>query len=165
MTKRNTRFRSIAVALLTATLLSLAGCEKRDPETGVLVEHAWVRLPAVAGGAAAGYFTATAGGDDALLAVSAPRARVELHETMSMGGAGAMGAMTGMRPIANVALPANAPVRFTPGGKHLMIFGLDPKLKKGGTVNLIFRFRKAPPATAAAQLVGPADPPPGDAGS
>ena len=165
MTNANTSLLPLHIALATAALLPLAGCEKNNPETGVLVEHAWVRLPAVADGAAAGYFTATAGGNDALLAVSAPGARVELHETMSMGGTGAMGAMTGMRPIARVALPAGDAVRFTPGGKHLMIFGLDPKLKKGGTVNLTFRFRKAPPVTAPAQLVGPADPPPEDAGS
>jgi copper(I)-binding protein len=165
MTRTKTRLLPFRMALAVTALLSLASCQKSNPQTGVLVEHAWVRLPAVTGGAAAGYFTATASGNDALLAVSAPGARIELHETMSMAGTGAMGAMTGMRPIASVALPAGGAVRFTPGGKHLMIFGLDPKLKNGGTVNLTFRFRKAPPVTAPAQLVGPADPPPEDAGS
>jgi hypothetical protein len=150
-------------ALAAATLLVLAGCHKAEPATGVSITDAWVRLPAVPGQAGAGYFTARAVPADTLLSVSAPGARVEMHETMSMGG-GAMGAMTGMRPVASVLLPAGEAVRFAPGGKHLMIFDLDPKLKKGGTIRFTFRFRKAPPVTASAQLVGPADPPPANAG-
>jgi hypothetical protein len=150
----------LAIALV---LPCLAGCHRAAPAAGVSVAHAWVRLPAVASGAGAGYFTATASADDSLLGVSAPGARIELHETMTMGGNGGMGGMSGMRPLPNVALRAGDAVRFAPGGKHLMIFGLDPKLKKGGTIPLTFRFRKAPPVTAPAQLVGPADPPPADA--
>jgi copper(I)-binding protein len=143
---------------VSAALLPLAGCHRGARQTGISIEHVWVRLPAVAGGTGAGYFSATAPADDALLAVTAPGARIELHESMSRGG------MTSMRPLANVALPAGDEVRFAPGGKHLMIFKLDPKLKKGGTLPLTFRFRKAPPVTAPAQLVGPADLPPEDAG-
>ncbi|HEX5182538.1 MAG TPA: copper chaperone PCu(A)C [Allosphingosinicella sp.] len=152
------------VALIAAALLPLAGCRK-ERATGVSVAHAWVRLPPVPGRAGAGYFTAKAGAEDELLGVSAPGVKIELHETMTASGPGAMGAMTGMRPLASVALPAGEPVRFTPGGKHLMIYGLDPKLKKGGTIRFTFRFRSAPPVTASAQLVGPADPPPENAGS
>ena len=164
MTNRIARLLPLGPALAAAALLPLAGCHKESPRAGVSVEHAWVRLPAVAGRAAAGYLRATAAADDALLGVSAPGARIELHETMSMGAAGAMGAMTGMRPTASVVLPAGDEVRFAPGGKHMMIFGLDPK-RKGGTLRLTLRFRAAPPVTVPAQLVGPADPPPEDAGS
>jgi hypothetical protein len=157
--------RRISLAVMAAAApLALAGCHKARPATGVSITGAWVRLPAVPGQAGAGYFSAKAAADDTLLGVSAPGARVEMHETMSMSGGGAMGAMTGMRPVASVPLPAGAAVRFAPGGKHLMIFGLDPKLKKGGTIRLSFRFRKAPPVTATAQLVGPAGPPPANAG-
>lgn len=161
-----TEMRRIPFVMTAAVaLLALAGCHKARPATGVSITQAWVRLPAVPGRAAAGYFTGESAADDTLLGVSAPGARVEMHETISMGGSGAMGAMTGMRPVASVALPAGNAVRFAPGGKHLMIFGLDPKLKKGDTIRLSFRFRKGPPVTATAQLVGPADPPPTNAGS
>ncbi|HEY1607490.1 MAG TPA: copper chaperone PCu(A)C [Allosphingosinicella sp.] len=151
--------------LAAAALLPLAGCHKDKGASGVSVEHAWVRLPPVAGREGAGYFTAKAAAEDELLGVSAPGLKIELHETMTASGPGAMGAMTGMRPLASVALPAGEAVRFTPGGKHLMVYGLDPRLKKGGTVRFTFRFRAAPPATVPAQLVGPADPPPEYAGS
>jgi hypothetical protein len=160
-----TKMRRIPLAVMAATaLLGLAGCHKARPATGVSVTGAWARLPAVSGQAGAGYFTAKSAADDILLGASTPGARIEMHETMSISGSAAMGAMTGMRPVASVALPAGEAIRFAPGGKHLMIFGLDPKLKKGDTIRLAFRFRKAPPVTASAQLVGPADPPPANAG-
>jgi copper(I)-binding protein len=70
--------------------------------------------------------------------------------------------MTMMRQLAGIALPAGETIAFAPGGKHLMIFGLDPKLKPRDRLRLTFRFRAAPPVEAEARLVGPADGPPGD---
>jgi periplasmic copper chaperone A len=151
MTYAKTARLDIAMAL-AAALLALGACH-RGP--GVSVKRAWVRLPAVAGGAAAGYFTARSNRDDALVGVEAPGARIELHESMKTAG------MTGMRPIAAADLPASETIAFAPGGKHLMIFGLD-RLKPGGRLRLTFRFRSAPPVEAEARLVGPADGPPGD---
>jgi copper(I)-binding protein len=135
------------LAFIFALALSLGGCA-RKPETRapVVVNYATVRLPAVAGEAGAGYFAAMAASDDRLLAVTAPGLKVELHETMTAGG------MTSMRPIAGLALPAGKEVRFAPGGKHLMIFGLAPG--KTGTIPLTFRFQHAAPVVADARLVG-----------
>jgi copper(I)-binding protein len=149
-------YRMTPLLLLAAAALSLASCHRDGGAPSVSVKRAWVRLPAVAGGAAAGYFTARASRDDALLGVSAAGARIELHESMSHGG------MTMMRPLANVGLPAGEAIAFAPGGKHLMIFGLGPNLKPGGRLRLTFKFRSAPPVEAEARLVGPADGPPGD---
>ena len=142
--------------LLAAAALSLASCHRDSGSPSVTVKRAWVRLPALAGGAAAGYFTARANRDDALVSVGAPNARVELHESMSHGG------MTMMRPLAALPLPAGEKIAFEPGGKHLMIFGLDPKLKPRDRLRLTFKFRVAPPVEVEARLVGPADGPPGD---
>lgn len=152
-----TRIKPFSRLTMAAALLALAGCRGGTPQTGVSVEHVWVRLPAVAGGAGAGYFAATAPADDALLAVTTRGARIELHESMTHEG------MTSMRPLRTVALPAGDEVRFAPGGKHLMIFGLDRGLKKGGTLPLTFRFRASPAVTVNARLVGAGDAPPEDA--
>jgi copper(I)-binding protein len=141
--------------LAAAAAMPLASCHRDPGSPAVSVKRAWVRLPAVAGGAAAGYFTALANRDDSLVAVSAPGVRVELHESMMHGG------MTMMRPLAAVALPAGDKIAFAPGGKHLMIFGLDGP-KPRGRLHLTFKFRSAPPVEAEARLVGPADGPPGD---
>ena len=149
-------YASKPLLLLAAAAMSLASCHRAAGSPAVSVKRAWVRLPAVAGGAAAGYFTATANRDDGLLAVTAPGARIELHESMTKGG------MTSMRPLTAVALPAGEKIAFEPGGKHLMIFGLGPNLKPRDRLRLTFRFRSAPPVEAEARLVGPADGPPGD---
>jgi copper(I)-binding protein len=150
--------RRLAFALAAAALPALAACHRQPAQPGVSVEHVWVRLPAVPGGEGAGYFAATSAADDALTGVAAPGARIEMHESMTHGG------MAMMRPLAGVALPAGEKTDFAPGGRHLMISGLDPKLKRGGTVPLIFRFRAAPPVTAEARLVGPGEGPPEGAG-
>src|SRR3954465_7497412 len=110
------RYAKTPLLLLAAAALGLASCHREAASPEVSVKRAWVRLPAVAGGAAAGYFTARSNRDDALVGVAASGTRVELHESMSAGG------MTGMRPIAAAALPAGEKVAFAPGGKHLMIF-------------------------------------------
>ena len=149
------RYAKRPLPLLVAATLSLASCHD-DAGLQASVKGAWVRLPAVAGGAAAGYFTVRAKSDDALVAVSAPGAKVELHESMTHGG------MTGMRPLATIALPAGETIAFEPGGKHLMIFGLGPNLKPRGRLPLTFRFRSAPPVEVEARLVGAGDAPPGD---
>jgi copper(I)-binding protein len=150
------RYANRPLLLLAAAALSVASCHRDSGSPAVSVERAWVRLPAVAGGAAAGYFTARSNRDDSLLSVSAPGARLELHESMTHGG------MTSMRPLTAVDLPAGQNIAFEPGGKHLMIFGLDPKLKPRDRLRLIFRFRSAPQVETEARLIGPADGPPGD---
>ena len=150
------RYAKTPVLLLAAAAMSLASCHRDPGSPAVSVKRAWVRLPAVAGGAGAGYFTASANRDDSLVAVDSAGARIELHESMTHGG------MTSMRPLAAAALPAGEKIAFEPGGKHLMIFGLDPKLKPGDRLRLTFRFRSAPPVEAAARLVGAGDAPPGD---
>lgn len=111
-----------------------------------------VRLPAVAGRPAAAYFTLHGGrADTALVTVRTKAARAELHETTAAG----------MRPIANVPLPAGGTLRFAPGGRHVMLFGLDPALTRGQRVTLYARLADGREASAVANVVGPADPPPG----
>src|SRR5690349_10637125 len=84
-------------APLLAVLLALSGCGGADP-AAKSEPAATVRLPAVPGRPAAGYFELRVEGDrGALVSVSSPQAgRVELHETMRSGN------MTSMRPIARI---------------------------------------------------------------
>jgi copper(I)-binding protein len=44
---------------------------------------------------------------------------------------------------------------FKPGGKHAMLFGLDPALKPGAKVSLTFTFEPAPPVKVEAIVHGP----------
>ena len=120
-----------AVPLLVA--VAIAGCSQPRE---LSVTDAWVRLPAVAGHPAAAYFTLHGGATDAtLIDVSTDVAiRAELHETKSVGGA-----MT-MAPLASVAVPARGAVPFAPGGRHVMLFDLNPSVKRGGSMTLTFSF-------------------------
>ena len=134
--------------------LALAGCSEREP--GIEVEGAWVRLPPIPERPGAGYFTVEATGPRAILtAVESPAARrIELHETRSENGA------SGMVQVGSVEVPADGTVAFEPGGRHLMLFGLDPTLKPGATLPFTFRFAGRPPITVEAELRAPGDGPP-----
>lgn len=105
----------------------------------VTVSNAWSR-PAAQGGNGAGFLTVTGGAAaDRLLSAASPVAgRVELHESMVMGGT----AMMHPRPD-GVAIPAGGKVEFKPGGLHLMLFGLKKPLKIGETVPVTLTFQKA----------------------
>ena len=134
------------VAMMVSAI-ALTGCSPREPT----VEDAWVRLPAVPGRPAAAYFTIHGGQvDRTLTRATTPRARsAELHESMAGG----------MRSIAAVPVAASADVAFAPGGRHVMIFGLDPRVKPGATVPLELDF-EGRPVSVDAKVVGAADPAP-----
>src|SRR5207253_5131986 len=108
-----------------------------------------VRLAAVPGRPAAGYFQVLVHGDrGALVSVTSPQAgRIELHETMDRGN------MSTMRPLARVPVRDGETLRFAPGGRHLMIYDLAPNLAAGGRIDLVLHFERGDPVTVAATLV------------
>ena len=128
---------------------ALAGCGGPKATT---VDAAWVRLPAVAGRPAAGYFTLHGGRADAtLIAVRAKGARsAELHESMAAG----------MRAIPIVPIPAGTSVAFAPGGRHVMLFDVDPRLTPGKAMPLDLVLADGRTLHADAKVVGAADPAP-----
>lgn len=128
----------------------LAGCAPKADN--LWVEGAWVRLPAALGLPGAAYFTVRGGAvADRLVGVTAPFAqRAELHES-GMDGHGRMR----MAPIATIAVPAGGKVRFAPGDRHAMLFGIDPKLQAGARAPLIFTFASGRKIEAAANIAPP----------
>ena len=144
-----------AVTALVLASAALAGCAQ---EKQLYIGDAWVRLAAVAGRPAAGYFTIHGGPADAtLVSVSADVAvRTELHESRAAeGGQG----MT-MESIRQVPIAALQQVRFAPGGKHAMLFDLNPSVKPGGTISLIFTFADATRIEQDARVIAAGDPAP-----
>lgn len=132
-----------------ALACALAACGGPKQAT---VDAAWVRLPAVPGRPAAGYFTLYGGRADAtLIAVDATgAARAELHESMA----------NGMRAIPTVPVPAGTKVAFAPGGRHVMLFDVDPRLTPGKVMPLDLRLADGRTLHANAAIVGAADPAP-----
>ncbi|MEG3174915.1 copper chaperone PCu(A)C [Sphingomonas sp. RB3P16] len=122
------------ISLVLAAALALAGCSSGPPQLSV--EKGYIRLAAVPRHPAVAYFTIHGGtADTTLIAVSSEVSiKNELHESMKEG------AMTAMKPIEDVPIPAGSTVAFAPGGKHLMLFDMNPGIKPGRAVTLTFTF-------------------------
>lgn len=144
-----------AIFTLLPSLLALAAC---SPPPQIDADAAYVRLPAVKGNPAAAYFTVHGGtADTALFSVSSPVAiRAEMHESMKSG------AMTSMKPIGQVPLPAKSTLVFGPGGRHVMLFDINPGIKRGSKVPLTFTFSNGLRFERKAIAIAAGDPPPKD---
>lgn len=137
----------VPIALAAA---ALSGCAQKQDD--VLIENAWIRLPATPSAPAAAFFTIKGGVNPvALVSVACDQAiRTEMHESMMHDG------MMTMAPIHDVAIPARSTVKFEPGGKHVMIFDLNTNLKPGMTAPLLFTFSNGQRYTIRAKTVAPA---------
>ena len=142
------------IVTILGVLLALAGC---GSPTEIHVTNAWVRLPAAPGRPAGAYFTLHGGKADAtLISISSDVAiKAEMHETVKSG------AMSAMKPIEQLALPAAGKLVLAPGGKHVMLFDVNPGVKPGAPVPLLFTFADGQRITYKATAVGAGDPAPG----
>lgn len=125
--------------LLAAALLCLA-TPVLASGAGLQVSRTWAR-PAPQGGNGAGYavIVNTGPSADKLTAASSPvAARIEIHESMIMGGQ----AMMHPRP-GGLAIPAGGTAQLKPGGFHLMMMGLKRPLKAGEHFPMTLTFQKA----------------------
>jgi periplasmic copper chaperone A len=115
-------------------VLALFGCGAKSVEG---VSDAQISLPAVPGRPGAAYFTLTGGEkNNRLMQIASPQIiRTELHESKMEKGVMSMTAIDG-----GVAVPAGGIVKFEPGGKHAMLYDINPAVKVGGTVKLTFTY-------------------------
>ncbi|WP_084444970.1 copper chaperone PCu(A)C [Sphingomonas sp. TDK1] len=139
--------RSLA-GLLAVTML--AACSPQSD--GVKVDGAWIRLPAVAGQPGAAYFTLHGGREaETLVGISTRAAdRAEIHESVKDAGG-----VVKMTPLASIDLPVGSEVKFAPGGKHIMLFGMVPNVHGGEKVPLTLRFASGHTLTAEADVAVP----------
>ena len=134
-----------------AISLMLAACGGAEPPAAV-VDDAIVTLPAVPGRPGAAYFILQANAENVVLTgISSPMVgRIELHATTTHG------TMNSMRPLGEIAL-GREPVAFEPGGRHAMLFDIDPGIAVGGRLPLTLAFRGAPAVTVEAEVRAPGD--------
>lgn len=122
-----------AVVLLIVAMVT--GIAPASAATAPLITGTWVRLAAVPGRPAAGYFTVVAGSAPAeIVGVKSPLARVEMHAMSMAGGVMRMDALPSIR------VAAGQQTAFAPGGNHLMLFDLPATVRPGATVPLTFRL-------------------------
>lgn len=114
-------------------LALLAGCQ---PPAQLLVEKAYIQLSPVKDNPSALYFTVRGGPADTQLrsVTSAYIQRLEMHETVEENG------MSMMKPITAVPVPTRSVVKFEPGGRHVMVWGLDNAALKAGKAEFEFSF-------------------------
>jgi periplasmic copper chaperone A len=124
----------LLAALAVMSAFVLGGCDRAPV---LAVDGAWVRLSATPRGPAAAYFTVHGGPTaDRLMEVSSPVViRIEMHESMKNGS------MMSMKPIAGgIEIPAGGTVDFKPGGRHLMLYYVNPGILPPRTLQLTFSF-------------------------
>lgn len=125
------------LALGVATL-SLTACGSDAPEEtvapdgvpGLSVTNARLVLPPVAGNPAALYFDLIYNGDRSL---ALNRVVVEGAESSMMHEMSEWAGKMEMMEMPPLVLTSGEAVAFEPGGKHIMVMGVSPELKAGGT--------------------------------
>jgi copper(I)-binding protein len=137
-----------SLMIVSAALFALAGCHAKDAEKPRIL-NAWVRLAAVPGHPAAGYFTLKGSNkDDRLVRIdSAVVKKIEMHDSMNMNG------MTSMAPMPSLPVPEGAKIEFAPGGKHAMLFDVDARITPGTAIPMLFTFASGAAVEAEAKTV------------
>jgi len=130
--------RVLAVVLLAVATVPAAGDAARVWALSIEQPYA-PELPPVSETGAAYLAIANAGEQpDRLLGASSPIAeRVEIHAHVHEGG------VMRMKKLDGLEVPPGGTVRFEPGGRHLMLIGLERPLEAGGEFRLTLRFRDA----------------------
>jgi periplasmic copper chaperone A len=131
---KSVRFGSIAFAALA--LSACDGGANSLKKEALMVTDVRVTVPVSKDAPAAAYFTIE-GGPVAtrLVAVRAPSAqRVEMHESVTENG------MVTMKPLKFVDVPKLKNVDFKPGGKHVMLYGVNTGAIKANKFPMEFMF-------------------------
>ena len=140
-----------AFALTACAAMFLTSCA---PDPVLRVVDARVRLAATPKNPAVGYFTVVGGPKaDRLLDVSSPVViRTEIHESMTSGN------MMSMKPIeGGIEIPAGGVVEFKPGGKHAMMFNVNPGILPPRTLPMNFTFASGERITVDAKVLRAGD--------
>lgn len=121
--------------LALGAAVTLSGCFEKPK--GLQVIDPVVRLSANPKGPAAGYFTVKGGPTaDRLLSVTSPLViHIDMHESAMANGMMTMKTLDG-----GVEIPANGEVKFAEGGKHVMLFDINPGVKPNETIQMNFTF-------------------------
>ncbi|WP_088183358.1 copper chaperone PCu(A)C [Sphingobium sp. Z007] len=119
----------ILFALAAPMLLSACG----DPAPSY-IDQAWVRLSPNKDTPSAGYFVIHGGDAGTQLrgVLTDYALKVEMHESIDKDG------MMTMQAVDRVDVPPKAKVAFAPGGKHLMLWGVNDTAISRGKMQLTF---------------------------
>lgn len=129
--------RALLATTLATAVLSLGGCGENLGKGPVLhVVSGEIVLGATPDRPAAGYFRIEGGARDVeLVGVTTDFAqRIEMHETVKEDG------MMVMKPLTRAPVPAKGELVFRQGGKHLMLWNVNPAAVRAGKLPVAFVF-------------------------
>lgn len=111
--------------------LGLSACGDPAPS---YIDQAWVRLSPNKETPSAGYFVIHGGDAGAQLrgVLTDYALKVEMHESVDKDG------MMTMQPVDKVDVPPKSEVAFAPGGKHLMLWGVNDTAISRGKMQMTF---------------------------
>ncbi|HZV17285.1 MAG TPA: copper chaperone PCu(A)C [Sphingobium sp.] len=120
------------IGLSLSALAALSACDSKP----LYVDGGYVRLNANPSAPSAAYFTIHGGDKPVVLrdVTSESAVRLELHESKTQNG------MASMAKIDTVDVPAGEKVTFTPGGKHIMLWQINPETVAAGKMTFTFIF-------------------------
>ncbi|MGQ0502173.1 MAG: copper chaperone PCu(A)C [Panacagrimonas sp.] len=132
------RFRGPAVAVLVLAAGLLVSLVRAERDAGVRVTDAWARssVPGSDVGAVYATFHNDSGVPLTVLAASSDAATsAAIHEVTTHSGVVHMHTLD-----AGLSIEAGATARLEPGGRHLMLLGLQRPLKPGQSLEVRFRI-------------------------
>ena len=154
--------RSLLVIAPLALGFALAGCQQEakapdaaassapEAKPGLAMRGGALVLPAVKGNPGVAYFRLDNGSKAkvALAAVSVDGVdKAEMHQTK--GGS--------MAPVDQVEIEPGGSANFAPGGYHVMLFGLDPKLVPGSSTEATLTFADGDKVSGQLSIAGAGD--------
>lgn len=160
--------RSIIKTLLAglapaALMLGLAACSSEpevpvdatpDAPEGITVTDGRLNLPGVAGNPGSVYFIITNSGPEMQMLRSAYVTGAEsamFHETSEYN------LQVDMQEMTSVPVQAGETLEFAPGGKHVMVMGIDPALQPGGEVEVTLTFVRGDKVSFPARVLAAGD--------
>ncbi len=118
-----------------AALMALSSCGQGPV---LAVNDAYVQLNPNDQAPSAFYFTISGGPEPTTLedVLSKSAVRVAMHETMRDPNSG----VTRMEPILRLPIPAKTDVEFKPGGRHVMVYGMNLPARRLHEMDFTFVF-------------------------
>ena len=158
------RSKSILAIFAGGLALALSACGSNEPKPspsaeldyppdappGITLSDARIQLPLVSGRPGAAYFNVSQanGASRRVVGVAVEMAgRAEMHETRG----------STMAPVSEVEVGPGKTIKFAPGGYHVMMFDLDPKLRFVKDAELTLTFDGGDKASARAAVTTMAD--------
>jgi copper(I)-binding protein len=125
--------KAFPLATAMALLAGTAACSDPPP---VRVDGGQLRLNPNPQAPSAAYFTIHAGADPLVLrsVLTEQAVRLEMHESVTQDG------VATMRRVESIAVPAREKVVLQPGGKHIMLWSINPQALAAGRMTFTFIF-------------------------